>query len=149
MLMIKAVVAREDAIWNIFIGDGATLRCVNYTASMDGFEAWNDYYPTRKYNDMFKPMAAFTADTANNQVVSAIQWRCGIFTLLGIVAFLMMAWVRGIKKYMLMLVPIVGQILGLMLSTGWSDFRYFWPLNLMNLFVLLFMLVVLNKENEV
>lgn len=149
VLMIKAVAAREDAIWNIFIGEGASLRCVNYTETMDGFEAWNAYYPVREYNSFYDSMAEFTAYTASNQWISAIQWRCGVFTLLGAAAFLVMAWVKNVKKYMLMAVPILGHILGLMLSTGWSDFRYFWPLNLMNLFVLLFMPVILKKENEV
>jgi len=149
MLMIKAVVAREDAIWNIFLGDGATLRCVNYTATLDGVESWNAFYPVRQYNSFTESMAEFTAYTASNQWISAIQWRCGVFTLLGVVAFVVMAWMRNVKKYVLLMMPILGHILGLMLSTGWSDFRYFWPLNLMNLFVLLFMIVILNKEKEV
>lgn len=149
MLMIKAVVAREDAIWNIFLGDSATLRCVNYTATLDGVESWNAFYPVRQYNSFTESMAEFTAYTASNQWISAIQWRCGVFTLLGVVAFVVMAWMRNVKKYVLLMMPILGHILGLMLSTGWSDFRYFWPLNLMNLFVLLFMIVILNKEKEV
>ncbi len=138
ILMIRALINREDVIWNIYAGEGTVLGCVNVHGTMDDSDFdWNLYYPRRKYVSLYDSMEAATGYTANSQWIAALEWRCGIFTLLGLAAIIYMAVKRGIKKYILIIAPILGQILSLVLSTGWSDFRYFWPLNLMNMFVLL------------
>lgn len=98
-------------------------------------------------NNFYNAMGRFTAYTADTQWIAALQWRCGVFTLLGLAAILTMVWSAGYKKYLLISAPIVGHIISLLLSTGWSEFRYFWPLNLMNLFLLLFMILVLNGNS--
>lgn len=145
--MIRAVIAREDAVWNIFLGEGATLGCINYTDTMDYNTEWSAYYPKREYVSIYPLMSTATAYTADTQWISAIEWRCGLFTLLGVISAVWMVIRNGFKKQLIMFVPIIGQILGLLLSTGWSDFRYFWPLNLMNMGVILFGLVILNGRN--
>ncbi|MCI8416051.1 MAG: hypothetical protein HFI33_00900 [Lachnospiraceae bacterium] len=147
ILMLRAVISREDALWSIYPGEDAVLGCVNYTDTVIGSE-WNAYYPERKFNSFQKPMGEFTAYTANSQWISAIEWRCGLFTLLALVSVIVMIWLRGIKRYLLILTPVVGHMFSLLLSTGWSDFRYYWPLNLMNLFLLLFMILILDEGFE-
>lgn len=146
VLMTRAVIAREDALWNIYPGQDSFINIVNFHETNDGYLDWNDYYPQRVYRTLYPLMSAVTGYTASSQWVSSIVWRGGLFTLLGLAAVLFMAFKRGIKKYMLITAPVIGHILSLLLSTGWSDFRYFWPLNLMNMAVLLFMLVVTSKN---
>lgn len=146
--MIRTVIAREDAIWNIFPGEDAVLGCVNHTGTMDYDTEWAAYYPKREFVNIYPWMSAATAYTANTQWISAIEWRCGVFTLLGLISAVWLIIRSGMKKHLLMLTPIIGQILSLLLSTGWSDFRYFWPLNLMNMGVILFSIVVLRRENR-
>lgn len=145
--MARAAVAREDALWNIFPGEDAVLGCVNRTGTIEKQSEWNQYYPKRVYNSFYNAMGRFTAYTADTQWIAALQWRCGVFTLLGLAAILTMVWSAGYKKYLLISAPIAGHIISLLLSTGWSEFRYFWPLNLMNLFLLLFMILVLNGNS--
>ncbi|MCI8854576.1 MAG: hypothetical protein HFI32_13980 [Lachnospiraceae bacterium] len=145
ILMIRAIIAREDALWNIFPGEDAVLGGVNYTETMDEYDEWSKYYPERKFNSFQTVMSKFTTYTANNQWISAIEWRCGLHLLFALVAIITMIWDRGIKKYLLIVAPMIGHTFSLLLSTGWSDFRYYWPINLMSLFVILFMSSISNK----
>lgn len=149
VIMVRAVIAREDVLWNIFVGYEARQNCVDWTATMDGQGEWNDYYPVHKYNGFNPYISLLLSYTINSQWISALEWRSGIFVLLGTIVIFLFICVKGVKKDIVILVPVVGHILSLLLSTGWSDFRYFWPLNLMNLFVLLFVMIFLqNEEND-
>ena len=147
ILMIRAVINREDAVWDIYAGQDSYLGCVNHCGTVDGIDEWNDYYPAREYRSLYPIMSVATSYTANSQWISSIEWRCGLFTLLGLAAVIFMSFSRGMGKYMLITAPIIGHILSLLLSTGWSDFRYFWPLNLMNMGVLLLMLVIISDPS--
>lgn len=145
VLMTRAVIAREDVIWNIYAGQNSYINVVNFYETEDGYFDWNDYYPARVYRSLYPLMSAFTDYTAASQWISSVVWRSGLFTLLGLAAVLFMTLRRGIKKYMLITAPIIGHVLSLLLSTGWSDFRYFWPLNLMNMAVIVLMLVIIPE----
>ncbi len=148
VLMTRAVIAREDALWNIFAGQDATLGCVNFYGTMDGTELWNTYYPERRYVSLYTRMSEATGYTASSQWISAIIWRCGLFTLLGLIAVAYAVFRKGSKNYLLALSPIAGHIMSLLLSTGWSDFRYYWPLNLMNLSWILIVLAARKVGQE-
>ena len=68
--------------------------------------------------------------------------------MLGVISVAFVIFRCGAKKYLLILTPVLGQILSLLLSTGWSDFRYFWPLNLMNAALILVVPMIANQESE-
>lgn len=140
--MVRAVIAREDALWNIFLGQDARVNEVNDSGTMDGIEKWNEYYPARKFTSLHSRMLAATTYTAESQWISAIEWRAGLFTLFGIIAIAFVAFKGGAKRYLVIVSPIIGHSLSLLLSTGWSDFRYFWPLNLMNMSIILLAIVI-------
>lgn len=144
--MMRAVIAREDAVWNIFPGEDTVLGCINQTGTMDHDAEWAVHYPKREYVNIYPWMSAVTAYTANTQWISVIEWRCGVFTLLSLISIVWLVIRNGAKKYLIVLAPVIGQFFSLLLSTGWSDFRYFWPLNLMNMGVILFSLVILKER---
>lgn len=148
--MTRAIVARQDAIWDIFVGKDAKLGCVNWTSTVDEkvYEGWSDYYPARKYNSFNPWMNAFTAYTADNQLLNALGWRCGIVMLLLLISLFWTFLIKGNGRYMIICVPMAGHILSLMLSTGWADFRYYWPINLMGMFILLIEMVHLHDSRE-
>ncbi|MCI8417915.1 MAG: hypothetical protein HFI33_10570 [Lachnospiraceae bacterium] len=148
IIMTRAIIAREDLLWNVYPGQDAIISCVNCTKTMDDFGEWNNYYPRRVYNNLYPIMARLTAYSANNQLFASIIWRCGFLSLLTLGAILIMIWTKGIKRYLLITIPIIGHILSLLLSTGWTDFRYFWPINIVNVFLLLFINVVLNEKGN-
>lgn len=151
IIMSRAVIAREDALWNIYKGQDGVLGCVNVTStlndfSIDGGADWNDYYPKRRYVNLYTTISRINNYIADSQWLSAIIWRCGIFTLMGISALFCLIMKRGANKYLIIVTPVIGHILSLMLSTGWSDFRYFWPANLLNLVIILFTVVIKGTD---
>lgn len=146
--MVRAVIAREDALWDIYSGQDTILDCVDAHGTKDYEPDWRAYYPARYYVSLYPVMEAATAYTAKSQWISAIEWRGGLLTLLGLVSIIFVIFKRGIKKYLLVLTPVLGQILSLLLSTGWADFRYFWPLNLMNPALILIVMVIVRQGEE-
>jgi len=150
ILMSRAIIDRVDAVWNIYAGKDSVLGNVNFTETMDnvpGYELWNEYYTPRHYVSLYTEASAASAYTASSQWISAIEWRCGLFTLLGVVSLIFLLFITNSWKYVLLYVPSFGHIMSLLLSTGWSDFRYFWPLNLLNLALGFYVLVITRKES--
>jgi hypothetical protein len=145
--MVRAVIAREDALWNVFEGKDAVLGCVNATSVMRTSE-WNDVYPDREYTSLYPRMSDATSYTASKQWLAAIEWRCGLLTLCGLIASIFAVLKLQKGKYVLLFAPILGHILSLLLSTGWSDFRYYWPLNLMNVVLILYVILLTRQEKE-
>ena len=151
ILMCRAIIDREDAVWDIYAGQDSVLGCVNYTGTMDyapGYEAWNEYYKPRHYVSLYTEAQAASAYTASSQWISAIEWRCGLFTLIGIISIIFLFFITKNWKYLLLYIPTIGHIMSLLLSTGWSDFRYFWPLNLLNIALFFLVLIITKKESE-
>lgn len=147
ILMARAVINREDALWDIYQGQDAILGCVNNTATMDGTD-WNNYYPKRIYRSLYTWMSAATGYTANAQWLSVIEWRCGLLCLLGLASAAWLFIRFGRRRYLVMVVPAAGHVLSLLLSTGWSDFRYFWPMNLMNACMIWFVIVITGQKGR-
>ena len=148
VLTTRAVLARVDAAWDVYPGNESSVTLANFYGTPDGIGDWNDYYPTRKINSFTIKMNDMTTYIANTQWLNAIVWRCGLLTLLGIAALLNMIIRVRRKRYLIAYSPILGQVIGLALSTGWSNFRYFWPLNLMNMFFIIYTFMVIQKEQK-
>ena len=149
IIMTRAILDREDALWDIFLGKDSKLNCVNYYGTMDVNENWAENYPKRKYVSLYTKMGADTDYTANTQWIAAIEWRSGLFTLLGLVAILFVILKKGFGRYLVILSPILGHLMSLLLSTGWSDFRYFWPMNLMNMALIFIVIVITSKMEKI
>ena len=104
------------------------------------------YYPSREYVSLYNEMLAATNYTVNTQWINAIEWRSGLFTHFGCDFDCFASYKKRKKRYLLLISPLVGHVMSLLLSTGWSDFRYFWPMNLMNFTFLILGLLFLNKQ---
>lgn len=154
LMTVRAVVAREDELWNIWQGDDMLLSCECYTGTMDGKSSegyyWNDYYPARKGTSITPTLTEMNLSTARHQFMEAVTWRCGIFTLMALTTIVILV-IKGKNKNLLtVLSPILGQILSLLLSTGWAEFRYYWGINLMNVaFLMIAVLLARRKTEEV
>lgn len=147
-VMIKEILCRNDCIWDVFEGEGARVNLINYLGHWDGNDNWNDYYPPNKYTAWSNFVSKDTTFTGESQLFSILFWRCGVYFLIGIYVFWSMQIKRVQKECYLVFVPYVAQILSLVLSTGWSDFRYYWPLNLMIVAILFLGIVAKNDYGE-
>ena len=151
-IMLREILCRQDGIWNIFGGQDATLGCVNWVGTVDGLEIsniieeWNSYYPERRTNEYTWKFNRFGLIFVNNQLLNMISWKTGIYTLLIVWTFLILLSMKKNYHWGLIFLPFFSQILSLILSTGWSEFRYYWPLNLMAIFILLLTPTLKNYE---
>lgn len=143
--MIRAIIAREDALWDIYAGQDAILRLVNYTGTIDDNGTWSKSYAKREYVSLYPIASAASEYTAASQWISAIEWRGGLFMLLGFIAVALSVVKKGRGKYLLIITPLIGHIMSLLLSTGWSDFRYFWPINLLNMAIILLSVIIVKQ----
>ncbi len=151
LIMTRAVLARNNVIWDIFKDNDMRLGCVRYTSTNDGYERngekWNDYYPERTPTGITSSVDQLLDKTVTTQWVCTLTWRSGFYVLLRILSFTYLILSGGLKKeYFILMIPAVGQVIGLLLSTGWADFRYYWPLNLLNLSYFVMSLVINRKE---
>lgn len=147
--MTREILCRQDCVWDLFGGQNATLHCVNYAGTQDYQGEWNNYYPVRINNEYTYSLSKYQNYTVSNQLLNILTWKTGIYTLLVVFAFLSVLIKKKDRKIWLVFVPFAGQIVSLMLSTGWSDFRYYWPLNLIAVFILLLIPTVKEVKKEV
>lgn len=152
LMTVRAVVARQDELWNIWQGNDMLLSCECYIGTMDGKSSegyeWNDYYPARKETAIYSTLNDINLSTAIYQPLEAVTWRCGIFTLLAVIAIAILILKDKMKGMLTVLSPVLGQILGLMLSTGWAEFRYYWCINLINIAFLMIAMIMENRKAE-
>ena len=146
ILMTRAVIDREDLVWDIFTGEDSVIEGVNFNGTQDGVGTWNDFYPERVFRSLYNPMLQATTYSATNQIIFVIEWRAGLLSILSLITVLFLFMKKGWNKYLLICMPVVGHFISLLLSTGWSDFRYVWPLNLMNFSIILLSMVILNDS---
>lgn len=78
-----------------------------------------------KNRSLYPAMSAATAYTANTQWIAAIEWRCGTFLLLAIIAVATLIMRLGFDKRLVIIAPPIGHIMSLLLTIRRSDFRYF------------------------
>lgn len=141
--MLRAIILRQDFMFDIFTGKNAVESCVNYYGEMKD-DVWNKYYPERKENFLTPILSKVGIMSVN---VKVIFWRSGLYVFVAVLLFIYIMLRIKRKSCLFIFVPFVGQILSLMLSTGWSDFRYYWPLNLMTVAIFL-LTICFNWETE-
>lgn len=152
LMTVRAVVAREDELWNIWQGDDMLLSCECYTGTMDGRSSegyyWNDYYPAREDTSITSTLTEMNLSTARHQFMEAVTWRCGVFTMMALTTIVILIIKDKKKNLLTVLSLILGQILSLLLSTGWAEFRYYWGINLMNITFLMIAVLLVRRKTE-
>lgn len=146
ILMLREVVCRQDCMWDLFLGEKGIVSCVDYHQTVEDTKPdWTDYYQKHYDNSFSIRMKEITGYSVSNQILNMTQWRTGLYFLLVILAsYVLLRKNRNIL--FIIFIPFVGQVLSLLLSTGWPDFRYYWPLNLMSVFIILLIPTIPNKQ---
>lgn len=148
IVMGREIICRQDAVWDLFDGEQAVLGCVGLLNSMDETsDVWASYYPRRNENVLTGQLSRVVQYSSTSQLLRITQWRMGLMTLLGVSSIFILFYKRK-KIPFLIYVPILGHILSLMLSTGWSDFRYYWVINLVSWFIILLLPTITHDEES-
>jgi hypothetical protein len=133
-VMINCILCRNDVIWDVFGGEDCFVNLVNYQGEYKTMYDWVDHYPARHYNPFSYMLGDYASQTVKGQLTNTVYWRSGIW-----VCLMMMVGVFLVSKKrrleFTVFVPIIGQIISLILSTGWADFRYYWPINIISVFI--------------
>lgn len=148
--IVQQVACRTDGVWNIAAAKGApaVLTLSGYTGQSVG-DTWMEYYPQQKENSFTQSVQEYVAGDIAYTFKGVLAWRSGIWTLLAVICAV--SWILQRRPWWMMIVyvPLVGQILSLVLSTGWNDHRYFWPLQLMSIAIFLLSMVTNSRlQNE-
>lgn len=139
-MAVMPVLTRNSVIWSIVkpAGEHAGDICV----LTDYHEQIPDLYPHRT-DTIFTPVLTrlcywFT----NRKILYPFYWRTGIYNLLIICMSVTALCFQQKRKLMHFIpyVPILGNLAALAISSGWSDYRYFWPSMTISLFLLFYFL---------
>lgn len=149
ILVTRAVADREDALWGIFQGEESSYPSIS-ADTMDNndnnpYNTWNNYYPRRQFVSLYFNFEKEMEYVRDSQWVSALIVRSGLMLLLGIVALQFIALKGKLKRFIVMASPAIGHILSLLLSTGWSPYRYFWAINKVS-FVFILIIIIGARE---
>lgn len=125
-LMIKVVLCRMDLAWDIATGNNGMIGAAGYRDTVSHLEQWSQLYPDRNENRLTVVLDKYIDKTVNTSI-NYMCWRVGLWLILGGCAGL--SWVLLKQRILLIiLMPFLGQLLSLFLSTSWPDYRYFYPL---------------------
>ena len=148
VLMTREIITRQDGVWNVFSPQDGGMGVVNYTGTEDHNPTWNGLAPKRQFNFLTDRISEFTAQSASVPVLNIIEWRAGIWTLITVLSFAVCVIFKNNPKFWILFAVQLGHILSLMLSLGWWDYRYYWPLTLMSLFLILLTLTIKKQEKN-
>ena len=152
VLVTRAVTAREEALWSVCPSDEEALNGACFYTTMDGRELegykWNDYYPAREETPLFPVVTNLSLLTHDAQILDIFTWRSAVLTFLGLASIVLLFCRKKGKGLITMISPVIGQIMGLLLSTGWAEFRYYWGINMMNFALILMTLIIINQKKE-
>ena len=82
-----------------------------------------------------------------NSLIFIFAWRTGIYTLF-LLATLLYAFLKKRPLSILLFLPVIFNVFALYAASGWTDYRYFWPIAVMAVFIVPFMCIYVNTEQE-
>ncbi len=140
-IMIKAMLIQHDLMWDIWPGDESFVNLINYYGGWDGTEEWRKYYPERRWTSFGRFIEELVSYAGKNTALSIIYWRNGLHVALLVLVLVTVTILNKqvLSGVVLLCLPMLGQIVSLILSTGWADYRYYWVINLLSLLLVTFL----------
>ena len=146
--MTCAMLNRVDLMWGIPEGRDAIIGSVYYTGTMDENETWQQIAPERIDIDffLFNIIRQFVL-ISKQPFLKLLFWRVGIFLFVSLITIFILITKKQ-YKYICTFTPMIGQILALLLSTGWADYRYFYSISLISMFLILALNKIFEKNQK-
>lgn len=139
-IMIKAMLVQHDLMWNIWPGEESFVNLINYYGGWDGTDEWRQYYPERCWTTFGRYIEGIVSYAGNNTALTIVFWRNGLHVALLVLVLVTITILNKqvLSGTLVMCIPMLGQIVSLLLSTGWADYRYYWIINLLSLLLVTF-----------
>ena len=135
---------RNSVLWSIIKPEEEFAVCTNYKRDHHSDE-YTYSYPKRVPNNLTELFSKITDYLTDNSLVYLLAWRTGIYTIV-LLAVYLYAFCKKKPISVLIYFPIVFNVLGLYAASGWSDYRYSWPIEVTALFIIPFMNCYLNES---
>lgn len=138
-----AAAARNSAIWSIARPYDEAASCVNNLSECNGLAL----YPARRPNSLTQILTDLCNRLTENRIIYLFIWRTGIYNLLILIMIVSTFCAHREQKlfYMMPYAPIAANLLALFISSGWSDYRYYWPSMSISLLLLCYFLFTLRS----
>jgi hypothetical protein len=146
--MTKAILNRTNLFWDFTTGKDAVVGTVAYVGTMDEMPdmEWSGIAPKRvESNRLLTEFLSLLVSISVRTPFVWFFWRIGLFTFLMLVSVVIIL-IKRQYSLLFILMPILGQIVSLILSTGWSDYRYFWSIALVSIFFLIVTILKLRRD---
>ena len=145
---IMAVLIRSSNIWSIVKPYDEVAGSVNYTGECISYT--ENVYPYRKVNRITVFLTDICRAVTGNSVLYVIYWRTGIyniliFSMLGII--LIKIGIKDLIFYIMPFIPIVCNLFALFITSGWPEYRYFWPSMTISLLLLCYFILLKMSVN--
>lgn len=149
-LILRGILCRSDGIWGLYNGINAQVSGASIVGPSETADAsWLQFFPARKGNCLTEKMIWVVGYVIWKGVTRMFMGRVGVWTLLLLGATCVMMYNKQ-YKYLIVLIPCVGQIISLVLAMGWPCYRYMIPIEFMSIFVLMLVwLLGAKKEEEI
>lgn len=152
-MAVMAVLTRNSVLWSIMKPSGEIAGCVNLLTDYHGQSVGlqpSDLYPYRVDNILTHILEKLCNWFTDRQILYLFYWRTGIYNLLIIfmVGITFCSWQKRKWMYLIPYVPILGNLAALFISSGWTDYRYFWPSMAISLFLLFYFLFSRKMQLE-
>lgn len=141
VLMTREIINRQDGVWNLL-----PTRDGGYVGTMDDDPTWRSLVQRRENNFFTDRLYEYILNSVNNTILSTLEWRVGIWTLFTVLACAVCVILKNNYKFLILFSVPISHILSLAISSGWKDYRYYWPLTLVGCFLILLTLTISNKE---
>ena len=147
ILVLRTIMCRTDYLWNVTLGEDGIYPTKD-TGTEDQNEDWSRLWDTRVENVFTSKLDEWVDYTVNNEIIYIIDWRTGLSFLLTILSAGALLIKNKKNRAYLLFIPLLAQVISLVLSTGWSQFRYSRPINMMSIFVLPIALWLFDDKRE-
>lgn len=148
-MMLRGFLKRNAVIWSIDKTCYESVGCVNYLGEYHDAEC-QEQYPERKPNYFTEKLTALFSKLTNNRLFYTLYWRTAIYHLLMIIVMglVVIRFKTRCINYILPFIPISTNVISLSLTSGWPDYRYYWPSMLVASIVIPYALILLVKKNK-
>lgn len=146
--ILTAIATRNSAIWSIARPIDEPIRNVNFLGE-------KHTYAPRPYsfriNNIFTYIFTnFSNWLSSNSVYYIFCWRTGIYNLLIFSLVVITLCIQKEKRlrFLIPYIPILGNLFSLLVSSGWTDYRYYWPSMTIGLLLLFYFFYNTRRARE-
>lgn|GEM_PF-4910192 len=149
-LVTRAVMTRTSIGWSVdkTIGQIDMLTC--YTGErLDETGEFDYHYQARKRNVLTSILDCIHGVLYNIPILYVLFWRTGLYLIIIFFSSSVAStsW-NARKKVFLPALPVVFNFVTLIISSAWPDYRYYWPCNVIGIFLFFYNSLVVSRMSN-